>query len=222
MKAPEIRISSDGSHTLYIAGTDEHYHSTYGALTESRHVFIRNGLLPLLEKYNTLHILEIGFGTGLNALLTCAVTAGKEIVYHAVEAYPLEPEIWKKLNYPELIGGEHTADRFDKMHASPWGKEVQIRPGFSLYKQQEKAENLHLPERYYHLVYFDAFAPEVQPGLWTTEIFTNIGQSMKHGGILVTYSSKGLVKQNLRAAGFSVKRLPGPPGKRHMVVAERR
>ena len=144
------------------------------------------------------------------------------IYYQGVEAFPLKKEVLVRLNYPEFIQDSSAKEIFSRIHAARWGSEVPIKQHFHLTKIHGKIQEIKLPDNSYDLVYYDAFAPDVQPELWTEEIFTKIFQAMKPGGILVTYSAKGLVKQNLRKAGFTVKRLPGPPGKKHMLRAEKR
>lgn len=216
----EIKKTDDGSHTLYVPELDEHYHSAYGAVQESMHVFIGTGLNHFKQK-DELSILEVGFGTGLNALLTALNAPKQKAMYQAVEAFPLQDEVIQKLNYPQFIQLEITDLIFDKIHKAEWGIESAITKNFILTKIHSKIQKADLPENHFHLVYFDAFAPDVQPELWTEDIFKQIFASLKPGGILVTYSSKGLVKQNLRAVGFTVKRLPGPAGKKHMVRAEK-
>jgi tRNA U34 5-methylaminomethyl-2-thiouridine-forming methyltransferase MnmC len=219
---PQIITSEDGSHTLFVPELCEHYHSVHGALQESRHVFINAGLRVC--KQQQLNILEIGFGTGLNALLTFheAELSGLEINYIAYEPFPLGSEIWKKLNYWQFI--DHTKARatFDLMHASEWGRGVVLGGKFMLQKIAGKIEKAILSENYFNLVYFDAFAPAVQPELWTLQIFTNICQAVAVDGILVTYSAMGEVRRNLIKAGFIAERLPGPPGKREMLRAWKR
>lgn len=217
-----IRIikTGDGSHTLLVPDLNEHYHSTFGAIQESMHVFIDAGLDKCKGKQN-IAILEMGFGTGLNALLTVLNMTDASILYHGVEAYPLEKEVLAGLNYPELLSNANAKDVFSKLHDAEWGKKVLINENYHLIKINGKIQEIKLPVNFYELVYFDAFAPDIQPELWAEEIFTKIFHAMKPGGILVTYSAKGLVKQNLRKAGFVVKRLAGPPGKKHMLRAEK-
>ncbi len=216
----EIKKTKDGSHTLYVPELDEHYHSAFGALQESMHVFIDAGLI-FFDQKKEINILEVGFGTGLNALLTAIESRDQQIIYWGIEAFPLENEVIQKLNYPQLITKDGSNLIFDGIHRAEWGKEIKITEAFSLTKHHLKIQNAELPENHFHLVYFDAFAPDVQPELWTGEVFKKMYTTLKPGGILVTYSSKGLVKQNLRAVGFSVKRLPGPSGKKHMLRAEK-
>jgi len=215
----EICLTNDGSNTLFVTELNEHYHSSFGSVQESMHVFIEAGLNYLSNQKTAINILEIGFGTGLNALLTALHSTGKIIFYHGIEAYPVDQEIVSQLNYPEFIKYKNATPLFGGIHQVSWGKELSITEKFTLHKDHKKIEEVQLVNKKYDLVYFDAFAPEVQPELWTEAIFAKLYCAMKPEGILVTYSSKGLVKQNMRAAGFVVKRLPGPPGKRHMLRA---
>jgi len=219
---PEIIISEDGSHTLFVPELCEHYHSVHGAVQESRHVFINAGLKAC--KQQQLNVLEIGFGTGLNALLTFyeAEMHGLEINYIAYESFPLGEEIWKELNHWHFIDHTKARDTFNLIHASEWGGGVALSEKFMLQKIAGKIEQAVLPENYFNLVYFDAFAPAVQPELWTLQIFSKIYQAVAAGGILVTYSAMGEVRRKLLKAGFSVERLPGPPGKREMLRAWKR
>jgi len=219
-----LLITEDGSHTLKVDGLDEHYHSTYGALSESMHVFISAGLHKKLEENpDKLNIIEIGFGTGLNALLTVLddSISGYEVGYTGLEAYPLENEIWKQLNYPELLEDERAGELFEQMHYSEWGRAIEILPGFMLTKHDEKLQNYKHFSGAANLIYFDAFGPDIQPELWTEEIFQKIAGMTSPGGILVTYSCKGTVKRALKAAGFEIEKIPGPKGKREMLRARK-
>lgn len=214
---PEIIITKDGSHSIYVQSLDEHYHSIYGAITESQHVFIEAGLKQINNKH--IRILEMGFGTGLNALLTLAETneSDRSIYYTGIEKYPLERTITDSLNY-ESIAALNIPGMLKRIHESTWQKEVLIKPGFILKKLKCDMHELEQKDEF-DLVYFDAFAPEKQPELWTVELFRQIFLSMKSHSILTTYSSKGMVRRNLKAAGFQVKKIPGPPGKREMTRA---
>ena len=213
----EIVITKDGSHSIYVQTLDEHYHSIHGAITESQHVFIEAGLVQL--KKNHIRILELGFGTGLNALLTLAETneSDRSIYYTGIEKYPLERTITDSLNY-ESIAALNIPGMLKRIHESTWQKEVLIKPGFILKKLKCDMHELEQKDEF-DLVYFDAFAPEKQPELWTVELFRQIFLSMKSHSILTTYSSKGMVRRNLKAAGFHVEKIPGPPGKREMTRA---
>ena len=215
----EILQTEDGSTTLYNKSLDETYHSKFGAVTESEYVFIKMGLKPLLPKKEYLNIFEVGFGTGLNAFLTFYEAGKSAINYLAVESTPLGQEIILKLNYPDQYEKEDASGVFQKLHNVQWDKNIPINDRFNLHKIHGKMEDVDLDENFFHLVYFDAFGPDVQPGLWTVEVFSKLYEAMKPGGALVSYTAKGQVRRNLKAAGFGVERLPGPPGKRHMTRA---
>jgi tRNA U34 5-methylaminomethyl-2-thiouridine-forming methyltransferase MnmC len=216
---PGVVITGDGSSTVLHSGTGEHYHSTFGAITESMHVFIRNGLHQVSPATDPLNVLEIGFGTGLNALLTLLenLNLPRSVFYDAIEPFPLEPAVIRQLNYPEILGGPETAERFFHLHEAPPGAREIIAPRFSLMKIASGIEEAPLQERRYHLVYFDAFSPNVQPELWQPLHFSRLYGALREGGLLLTYCSKGTVARMLKEAGFTVDRLPGPPGKRHML-----
>ena len=207
----------DGSHTLYVPELDEHYHSVYGAVQESEFIFIRNGF----DSCDTdpLNILEVGFGTGLNALLTAvkSMAGSKEVNFTSLEKYPLDNGIINALNY-NIFAGEKGREIFDLIHSSPWNTRVNICRNFNL-KKIETDFTKEQPSGIYNLIYFDAFGPDKQPEMWTREIFTGIASVTEKNGILVTYSAKGEVKRNLKACGFEVTLLPGPPGKRQMIRA---
>lgn len=211
--------TSDKSSTLYSSDFDEHYHSTNGAYSESMHVFIQSGLQFIqLEK---IRIFEIGFGTGLNAILSYLESFKKniEIDYTGIELYPIDPELIDKLNFPDFIP-ENEQELFKLMHRAEWNKEIKLAPNFTFSKIRADFNTYHLDDCF-DLIYFDAFAPETQPEMWSAENFQKLYQALNKDGILVTYSSKGLVKRNLRQAGFKVKRLEGPVGKRHMLRASK-
>lgn len=207
-------ITADQSPTLYLPELDEHFHSINGALQESLHIFINAGLKQI--KKNNIDILEIGFGTGLNAVLTYgeAKISKQKIIYETIEKYPLPINIIEDLltdNFPEK-------DIAIQIHKAKWEKKVKISNNFYLKKVKTDLKKF-IPNNYYNLIYFDAFAPDKQPDLWTEDIFVKLYNATKENGILVTYSVKGTVKQALRNAGYFVKRLPGPAGKRHMLQA---
>jgi len=212
-----IVTTSDGSHTIYIPELDEHYHSVHGAIQESEHVFLKNGYD--FCKNEPLNILEIGFGTGLNALLTAlrAISGNRKVNYMAIEKYPVENKIVKVLNYP-LFTGLKGKEIFNEIHSCEWGKNIDICNNFCI----NKIHGDLLTERlsgYFNMVYFDAFGPDKQPEMWTKNILMKISQVTAENGIFVTYSAKGEVRRNLAACGFRVFRLPGPPGKREMLRA---
>jgi tRNA U34 5-methylaminomethyl-2-thiouridine-forming methyltransferase MnmC len=213
----EVRMTKDGSPTLFVESFDEHYHSIHGALQESLHVFIKMGLEHVSE--NSLSILEIGFGTGLNAWLTALkLTESTKVSYHAIEKYPVNQEEIEALNYDQLAKSDEEAKLFHAMHHAPWEADVRIKPNFILKKLKMAIENIQTTNTY-NLIYFDAFAPSAQPELWTETIFSAMFDALKPGGTLVTYCAKGQVKRNMKAVGFTIERLPGPPGKREMTRA---
>lgn len=222
MKVPQrikIVTSDDGSHTLFNEHVGEHYHSTFGAIQESAHIFIKGALDEFRFKHSPINILEIGFGTGLNALLTLhwAEKLKKPIFYHGLEAYPLSNEIVASLNYYELLHVD--LDLFVALHESL--NESKITKHFTLIKEIIMLEKANLPDEKFDIIYFDAFSPEVQPELWTVDIFSKMFKSMKKGGIMTTYSCKGIVKRALKDSGFRIEKLPGPPGKREFLRAIR-
>lgn len=219
----EFIRTEDGSTTLYVPELNEHYHSIHGAIQESVHIFIRAGI----EYYRSstpassgcLRILEAGFGTGLNAYLTLVHASAQEmpVIYHSLEKYPLTPEEAALLNYTDYIPYS-CPEHFSRLHETPWETLTEITPGFSLCKHRQDLRDTHFPPEF-DIVFFDAFNPDVQPHLWTAEVFRQFFVALKPGGILVTYCVKGIVKQALREVGFTLKRLPGPPGKREMLRA---
>lgn len=216
-----VQTTADGSHTLFVPELNEHYHSTNGALQESELVFIHNGLHNVPDCLKEINVLEVGFGTGLNALLTvlAAKKQRRKINYVAVEPAPVAKEILEKLNYPSIIGGTEAAGYYKKLHESSWTFPAFLSDYFILSKIQARLEDITLRDEQFHLVFFDAFGPEVQPELWTEQIFSQLYKCLKPGGILVTYSCKGTVKRALKAAGFTIEKLPGPAGKREVLRA---
>lgn len=212
-----LRITEDGSHTVYLSKLEEPYHSMNGALQESEYVFISQGFNQV--KRTQIRILEIGFGTGLNAILTLrqSINLGAEIHYHAVEKYPLTSSEYLGLNYESFLEGIPEGI-LKKMHQVPWGQNVNLTESFTIHKEQADFREIN-PEGRFDLIYFDAFAPEKQPELWSKDVFSKIANISNSGAILVTYSAKGDVRRTLKACGFSVKRLTGPPGKWEMIRA---
>jgi len=217
----ELEITGDGSHTLFVPGLGEHYHSVFGALAESRHIFLEAGLKHIHKYFDNIRILEIGFGTGLNALLTFIeiINSRCSILYTAIELYPLQEEVYSKLNYDELINHPEAREIFLRLHQSAWNQAVKQTPGFILHKMSISLQEYQPVEDAFDLVYFDAFGPEIQPEMWTEEVFEKMAFSLKKDGILVTYSTKGTVKRNLVNAGFRIEKLPGPKGKREILRA---
>jgi tRNA U34 5-methylaminomethyl-2-thiouridine-forming methyltransferase MnmC len=218
-------ITKDGSTTIAIPAMGATYHSIHGALQESQHVYIQAGLETVLKKVKAaapIRVFEMGLGTGLNALLT-GTTANKEatpVFYECVEILPLPIEEIKQLNYCSLLNEPGIQQFFELLHSCDWGKTVAISNYFEIQKHHCTLRQWQ-PSCLYNLVYFDAFAPSAQPEIWTKEIFEKLYKNMATGGILVTYCSKGEVRRNLTAAGFVVKKLPGPPGKREILSAEK-
>jgi tRNA U34 5-methylaminomethyl-2-thiouridine-forming methyltransferase MnmC len=217
----EIKITNDGSQTIYVPELNEHYHSIYGAYTESMHVFIKNGLKEIFKKTpEIISILEIGLGTGLNTLLTITETipTTKKVLYTALEPFPLDEEIITQINYVDLFPGIGISNWFVDMHHSGFNKNIALTNNFSFIKYQQRLEDI-IFERSFDLIYFDAFGPGVQNDIWCLENFQKIYQATNENGILVTYCSKGDVRRNMIAAGFIVEKLHGPPGKREMLRA---
>jgi tRNA U34 5-methylaminomethyl-2-thiouridine-forming methyltransferase MnmC len=211
-------ISQDGSHTLFSKRFGEHYHSSFGAIQESSHIFIQAALLPVGKRLKSINLFEVGFGTGLNALLAYqfALQNNIKINYYSVEAFPIDRQTAGKLNYPELV--DLSPELFLKIHSKKDSKII-VSDFFDLTVYETSLQALHLPENLFDVVFFDAFSPESQPEMWSQETFNRIYSSMKRGGVLTTYSSKGIVKRALKSAGFSIEKLPGPPGKREFVRA---
>ncbi len=218
MCSKKIIITGDRSHSIFNKELNEHYHSDKGALSESKHVYIENGLAQI--KKTSINILEIGFGTGLNALLSYYFAKSNRLVinYLTIEKFPLSIQLIRQLNYTDLLSLDNNT--FSKMHECLWNKEVKIDENFYLHKIKTDLVNFDftiLPE--IDLVYYDAFSPSKQPELWTADLFIKIYQKMAPNSLLTTYSSAGIVKRALRAAGFSVRRKPGAGGKFHMLNA---
>ncbi|MDR0294917.1 MAG: tRNA (5-methylaminomethyl-2-thiouridine)(34)-methyltransferase MnmD [Prevotellaceae bacterium] len=213
-----IIITDDGSPTFFVPELNECYHSTRGAVSESLHVFIDAGLREVSSRRSAVgssgvRILEVGFGTGLNALLAMLYAEEHKmtIYYESLEKYPLSEEEAAILNYSNK-------DKLAVLHACAWEEPVQLTTGFTLCKRRIDVLAYKL-DKAFDLIYFDAFAPAVQPDLWSKELFAKLCAAMSPDGVLVTYSAKGTVKSALRAAGFEVQRLPGAAGKRHMIRA---
>jgi tRNA U34 5-methylaminomethyl-2-thiouridine-forming methyltransferase MnmC len=197
----------------------ESFHSINGAISESHHVFIDAGLNT--SRLNSLNVFEMGFGTGLNALLTWieCKKQGRKVNYHTVEMNPLKDEIFRKLNYEEILSlNQEERLVFRLMHNAPWGKDTLMDDSFSLCKFQVSLLDFDFPEKY-DLIYFDAFSPGKQPEIWTYEIFDKLSAAMNPGAILTTYCAKGSVKRIFQEIGFEIEMLPGPPGKREMIRA---
>lgn len=221
----EIVLTADGSHSVHSTRFAVDYHSTHGAIQESEHVFINAGFLPLLaQEPQEINILEMGFGTGLNALLV-QLQADRfpevKVRYHALEQYPLAQDDIVELNYPELL--KIPSGKFHHLHTSKWEELVELEPNFWLEKRTgDFLSGLPAwPSAYMDLLFYDAFAPSSQPELWSPAAIDICFEALKPGGVLVTYCAKGQFKRDLKAAGFRVEPLPGPPGKREMTRAIR-
>jgi tRNA U34 5-methylaminomethyl-2-thiouridine-forming methyltransferase MnmC len=211
----ELILTEDGSHTLFVTAIDESYHSTHGAIQESRHIFIEAGLNQCAK--SEINVLEIGFGTGLNAFMTLleAEKRNLKIHYTSLELYPVELGQALQLNYPKELSLKNNYE-FEKMHTSAWDDEIHITPFFTLKKTKTDFTTCSF-ETYYDVVFFDAFSPEKQPEMWTQQQFSKIYAHCNPGAILATYCAKGIVRRALQAAGFAVERLPGPKGKREIL-----
>lgn len=221
----KLEQTADGSYTLYVPELDEHYHSVKGALTESQHIFIEMGLKHASVPHP--RILEIGLGTGLNAFLTLleAEESRRKVHYTGIERHPLDEETLRKLDYPHVIGRQHEEDYY-AIHRAPWGTETTLSPWFTLHKiegdftrlfHSTESNPLAIASRY-DVIYFDAFAPEKQPEMWEQSLFDNLYKALDDQGILTTYCAKGVVRRMLQAAGFTVERLPGPPGGKREIL----
>lgn len=226
----KIVITKDGSHSVSVPEMNVTYHSIHGAIQESMHVFIQAGFKQLISQFanKPINILEMGFGTGLNVLLTLIETEKIKIDtrYEALELYPLNEEEIKRLNYCEQLNRPDLQKVFEQLHYCEWEKEISIRKSFTLLKRKTDLSasqplELFKPLKPFELIYFDAFAPNTQPELWTSAIFEKLYNMMTDEGILVTYCSKGEVRRNMIAAGFTVEKIPGPPGKREMLRAKK-
>jgi tRNA U34 5-methylaminomethyl-2-thiouridine-forming methyltransferase MnmC len=216
----KVIITSDGSSSIYVENLNEHYHSIHGAIGESQHVFIQSGLFSdKLKALQTISILEIGFGTGLNALLTyfAANELEKKIEYLAIELYPLTKEEIQSLNYGDILPFPQANTVFESIHSAEWETNKAISDRFLLTKHKISALDAIFPNNYFDLVYFDAFSPDVQPELWSKTLFENIFNGMNPHGVFVTYSTKGDVKRALKQVGFRIEKLPGPKGKREIL-----
>ncbi len=230
----EIVITGDGSTTIHLPEWDEQYHSKHGAIQEAYHVFIKHGLYHFIsklkndrnvtssavEKSQNISVLEIGFGTGLNAFITLLETEklNINIDYVGIEGYPVLMDEINQLNYTKELKSENNDALFQKLHTVSWEEEYMITSNFSLKKQQKLFHQIE-DENKYNIIYFDAFGARVQPELWTEAIFKKMFNALKEEGVLVTYSAKGSVRRAMQDVGFAVERLPGPPGKREMLRA---
>jgi len=213
----QIKMTADGSATIYLPGMDEQYHSLNGAVTEAEHVYLNNGYM--FQQDHDAVVFEVGFGTGLNCFLTAIKSEQlkRSTVYYTVESFPLSGELLEQLNYGSLYEGQYES-LFKSLHESPWEELIPLSPFFSLYKIRADFTKGNW-QRFSgcNIIYFDAFGPGKQPEIWTPAIFSAISEITLPGGIIVTYSARGEVRRGLASAGFSMQRLPGPPGKKEML-----
>ena len=212
----QLEKTADGSFTLFVPELDEHYHSVKGALTESEHIFINMGL-----KHSAAvqpRVLEIGFGTGLNAFLSllAAEETQRKVHFTTIERFPLDIETIRSMNYPDQVAPER-AKEYEALHTAPWNVDAPITPFFTLHKLEADFTHYEFPKGY-DVIYFDAFAPEKQPEMWSQELFNNLYNVLNTSGILTTYCAKGVIRRMLQAAGFTVERLPGPPGGKREIL----
>lgn len=220
MPAVKIIVTEDGSHSLYHAELNETYHSFHGAVQESKHVFLKEGLDYLQSHFGAkgIRVLEVGFGTGLNAILASEWAKEKEIniEYIALEPFPLGEEVYQALNYHEFFQDKTVKERFLELHAAPWEKPFQRNIFFSIFKTESKLQDFHT-DRFFDIVFFDAFAPSKQAEMWDLALIEQTASMLDSNGVFVTYCAKGQLKRDLKAVGLTVETLAGPPGKKEMV-----
>lgn len=215
----ELKTTGDGSHTLYVPKLNENYHSYHGAYAEAVHVFIETGLRSSFQLFEKVNVFEVGFGTGLNATLAYEFASKnkKYVSYTGIEKHPLGIDIIHQLNYKEFWKNESMDNAFEKMHTVGWNDSTLLDENFEFKKIDGAIQDYILEANHYHLIFFDAFAPEKQPEMWTVSLFKKLFDCLAPKGTLVTYCAKGQFKRDLKQAGFIVETLPGPPGKREMV-----
>lgn len=215
----KLITTSDGSQTIFVEELNETYHSVHGAIQEANHVFIDKGL-RLFKSGDVVKIIEVGFGTGLNALLTwiAASELNLHVEYSGVEAFPVEDELLQSINYHSQLKAD-SESRFNEIHRAEWNEMSVLDSSFSLLKLHQKIESFSGLENSYDLIYFDAFGPSAQSELWNIEVLRKMNNLLKPNGVLVTYCAKGQVKRDLKSVGFKIEALPGPPGKREMTRA---
>ncbi len=219
MGIPEIIVTGDGSHSLFDRSRNETYHSVHGAIQESKHVFIGAGLeYSLSVTGDAINVLEIGFGTGLNAILALLFSRqhSRLVNFTTVEAFPLPEEIWSQLNYADQLDA---ADEFVKVQSCSWGDRHAISDNFSLMKCHTRVETFTPAKSAYDVIFYDAFAPSRQPEMWHLSLLEKVCGGLRSPGVFVTYCATGQLKRDLRSLGLNVETLPGPPGKKEMVRA---
>lgn len=218
----ELITTDDGSHSLYVPELNETYHSFHGAVQESKHVFIKMGLDAYVAEFpdcETIRVLEIGLGTGLNVLLTAqwAFENAQKVKVTSLEAYPINPDFVEQLNYSKMLTNQHAETWFKNIHSGPWNKNNKIHEWLELIKIESKLEDYRLQKGEFDVVFYDAFAPNKQAELWEIEVLGKVFKSQSVNGLFVTYCAKGQLKRDLRDLGYEVETLPGPPGKKEMV-----
>jgi tRNA U34 5-methylaminomethyl-2-thiouridine-forming methyltransferase MnmC len=220
----EIIETNDGSHSIKSLQFGESFHSKHGAIQESKTVFIDAALRFGAARNNSLRLLEMGFGTGLNALMTLMEAEQNktlELDYLGIEAYPVEMTTAKQLNYTRLLDAINLQTPFLEMHASE-NERLQLSENFSFQKRVAQFESIILPDNYFDIIYYDAFAPAAQPALWETPMLSKMYKSLRIGGVLTTYCAKGSVKRCLKSIGFEIEGLAGPIGKREITRATKK
>lgn len=217
----EVVNTGDGSKTIRIIDLEENYHSSHGALQEAIHVFIENGLKAIDKK--GVNIFEMGFGTGLNAFITGVIASDldKKVFYQGVEAYPVIKEEIDALGYAGILGDENKLI-YNKIHEVEWEAVSKITDNLKVLKNRAKIQDLELPVDFFDVIYYDAFGPRTQGEMWSVELLQKMYDALNKGAFLVTYCAQGQVKRNMKAVGFEIEKLAGPPGKREMTRAWKR
>ena len=225
MAEVKIIVTEDGSHSLYHAELNETYHSFHGAVQESRYVFLKEGLDFLRTSFglDKIRVLEVGFGTGLNAILTSewAVANKVRVEYTTLEPFPLKSEVYEALNYHEFFKDKTVKERFLELHKAAWETKFQQNEFFNILKSEAKLQDFN-SNSFFDIVFFDAFAPSKQSEMWDLEVIEKTASLLNSNGVFVTYCAKGQLKRDLKAVGLSVETLPGPPGKKEMVRGVKR
>lgn len=224
MHSLQLLVTADGSHTIYVSELEETYHSRHGAITESKHIYIELGLAYFTATHpesQLVRIFEMGFGTGLNALLSLqfAIDKNISIEYHAIDTTPLDVDLFSRLNYAEVLHWPKGRKYLLEMHEIDWGSMHQIHPQFSIVKTLKSIRSFRPSAQSADLIYYDAFAPSKQEDVWEASLLKNMYGALSVGGLLTTYCARGQFQRDLRALGFEVETLDGPPGKHEVVRA---